>query len=108
MKFNTKTIHGGQHNDPTTGRLCQQFFKLYICTNQPGKPIGDYVYSRSANPTRTALEGALASIENGAKGLAFSSGLAAIDCLFLFFKAGDEIITMDDLYGGTYRMFTDI
>jgi cystathionine beta-lyase len=57
MKFNTKTIHGGQHNDPTTGGRLKQFFKLYICTNQPGKPIGDYVYSRSANPTRTALEG---------------------------------------------------
>jgi cystathionine beta-lyase len=87
------------------GGYASNFSNFYICTNQPGKPIGDYVYSRSANPTRTALEGALASIENGAKGLAFSSGLAAIDCLFLFFKAGDEIITMDDLYGGTYRMF---
>jgi cystathionine beta-lyase len=82
MKFNTKTTHGGQHNDPTTGRLCQQFFKTTFAQTSPGKPIGDYVYSRSANPTRTALEGALASIENGAKGLAFSSGLAAIDCLF--------------------------
>jgi cystathionine beta-lyase/cystathionine gamma-synthase len=69
-------------------------FSNYICTNQPGKPIGDYVYSRSANPTRTALEGA--GYRNR-KGLAFSSGLAAIDCLFRSFKAGDEIITMDDL-----------
>jgi cystathionine beta-lyase len=56
MKFNTKTIHGGQHNDPTTVHASN--FSNYICTNQPGKPIGDYVYSRSANPTRTALEGA--------------------------------------------------
>jgi len=74
--------------------------------SSPGKPVGDYEYSRAANPTRTALEDALASIENGARGLAFSSGLAATDCLLRMFKAGDEIIAMDDLYGGTYRLFT--
>lgn len=77
----------------------------YVQTS-PGKPVGDYEYSRAANPTRTALEEALASIENGARGLAFSSGLAATDCLLRMFKAGDEIIAMDDLYGGTYRLFT--
>ncbi len=65
-------------------------------------------YSRAANPTRSALENALASIENGVRGLAFSSGLAATDCVLRSFKAGDEIIAMDDLYGGTYRMFTKI
>ena len=109
MKFNTKTIHGGQHPDPTTGAVMPPIFQTstYAQTS-PGKPIGEYVYSRSANPTRSALEEALASIENGAKGLAFSSGLAATDCLLRSFKAGDEIITMDDLYGGTYRMFTKI
>ncbi|WP_367755956.1 cystathionine gamma-synthase [Flavobacterium sp. WC2430] len=109
MKFNTKTIHGGQHHDPSTGAVMPPIFQTstYAQTS-PGKPIGDYVYSRSANPTRSALEEALASIENGAKGLAFSSGLAATDCLLRSFKAGDEIITMDDLYGGTYRMFTKI
>jgi cystathionine beta-lyase len=75
----------------------------------PGQPVNpDYEYSRAANPTRTALENALASIENGTRGLAFSSGLAATDCLLRSFKAGDEIIAMDDLYGGTYRMFTKI
>ena len=109
MKFNTKTIHGGQHHDPSTGAVMPPIFQTstYAQTS-PGQPIGDYVYSRSANPTRSALEEALASIENGAKGLAFSSGLAATDCLLRSFKAGDEIITMDDLYGGTYRMFTKI
>lgn len=76
--------------------------------SSPGKPIGEYEYSRAANPTRTALEDALASIENGTRGLAFSSGLAATDCVLRSFKAGDEIIAMDDLYGGTYRMFTRI
>lgn len=75
----------------------------------PGQPVNpDYEYSRAANPTRTALEHALASIENGTRGLAFSSGLAATDCLLRSFKAGDEVIAMDDLYGGTYRMFTRI
>ncbi|EIA10112.1 cystathionine gamma-synthase [Flavobacterium frigoris] len=109
MKFNTKTIHGGQHHDPSTGAVMPPVFQTTtFAQTSPGKPIGDYVYSRSANPTRTALEEALASIENGAKGLAFSSGLAATDCLLRSFKAGDEIIAMDDLYGGTYRMFTKI
>lgn len=77
--------------------------------DSPGQPVNpDYEYSRAANPTRTALENALASIENGKRGLAFSSGLAATDCLLRSLKAGDEVIAMDDLYGGTYRMFTRI
>jgi cystathionine beta-lyase/cystathionine gamma-synthase len=107
MKFNTKTIHGGQHHEKITGAVMPPVFQTstYVQTS-PGKPVGDYEYSRAANPTRTALEDALASIENGAKGLAFSSGLAATDCLLRMFKAGDEIIAMDDLYGGTYRLFT--
>lgn len=109
MKFNTKTIHGGQQHDPTTGAVMPAVFQTTTyAQSSPGHPIGDFVYSRSANPTRSALEEAFASIENGAKGLAFSSGLAATDCLLRSFKAGDEIITMDDLYGGTYRMFTKI
>ncbi|MQP23881.1 cystathionine gamma-synthase [Flavobacterium sp. LMO8] len=107
MKFNTKTIHGGQHHEKVTGAVIPPVFQTstYV-QSSPGKPIGDYEYSRAANPTRTALEDALASIENGARGLAFSSGLAATDCLLRMFKAGDEIIAMDDLYGGTYRLFT--
>jgi cystathionine beta-lyase/cystathionine gamma-synthase len=107
MKFNTKTIHGGQHHEKVTGSVMPPVFQTstYVQTS-PGKPVGDYEYSRAANPTRTALEDALASIENGARGLAFSSGLAATDCLLRMFKAGDEIIAMDDLYGGTYRLFT--
>lgn len=109
MKFNTKTIHGGQHHDPSTGAVMPPVYQTSTYVQEsPGKPLGDYEYSRAANPTRTALENALASIENGAKGLAFSSGLAATDCLLRSFKAGDEVIAMDDLYGGTYRMFTRI
>jgi len=108
MKFNTKAIHGGQHHDPSTGAVMPPVYQTstFVQTS-PGKPLNpDYEYSRAANPTRTALENALASIENGARGLAFSSGLAATDCLLRLFKAGDEIIAMDDLYGGTYRLFT--
>lgn len=109
MKFNTKVIHGGQHHDPVTGAVMPPVFQTstFVQTS-PGQPLGDYEYSRASNPTRTALENALASIENGTRGLAFSSGLAATDCILRSFKAGDEVIAMDDLYGGTYRMFSRI
>ncbi len=110
MKFNTKVIHGGQHPEATTGAVMTPIYQTstYAQTS-PGKPFHeDYEYARATNPTRSALENALASIENGVRGLAFSSGLAATDCLIRMFKSGDEIITMDDLYGGTYRMFTNI
>lgn len=110
MKFNTKTIHGGQHHDPSTGAVMPPVYltSTFVQTS-PGQPLHpDYEYSRAANPTRSALENALASIENGARGLAFSSGLAATDCVLRGLKAGDEVIAMDDLYGGTYRMFTRI
>jgi len=109
MKFNTKTIHGGQHHEEKTGAVMPPVFQTSTYAQvSPGQPVGDYEYSRAANPTRTALEDALASIENGVRGLAFSSGLAATDCLLRGLKAGDEVIAMDDLYGGTYRMFTRI
>ena len=110
MKFNTKVIHGGQHHDPSTGAVMPPVYQTstFVQTS-PGQPLNpDYEYSRAANPTRSALENALASIENGTRGLAFSSGLAATDCVLRSFKSGDEIIAMDDLYGGTYRMFTRI
>jgi len=109
MKFNTKVIHGNQHHEAVTGAVMPPVFLTSTYAQvSPGNPVGDYEYSRAANPTRQALEDALASIENGARGLAFSSGLAATDCLLRSFKAGDEIIAMDDLYGGTYRLFTRI
>ena len=109
MKFNTKVIHGGQHHDPSTGAVMPPVYQTstFVQTS-PGQPLGDYEYSRASNPTRTALENALASIENGSRGLAFSSGLAATDCILRSFKAGDEVIAMDDLYGGTYRMFSRV
>ncbi len=109
MKFNTKAIHGGQSHEPVTGSVMPPVFQTSTYVQKsPGQPLGDYEYSRAANPTRTALEDALASIENGVRGLAFSSGLAATDCVLRSLKAGDEVVAMDDLYGGTYRMFTRI
>ena len=108
MKFNTKTIHGGQEHEKSTGAVMTPIFQTstYAQTS-PGQHQG-YAYSRAANPTRTALENSLAAIENGSKGFAFSSGLAAIDCVLRLLKPGDEVITGDDLYGGTYRMFTQL
>lgn len=110
MKFNTKVIHGNQHHDPSTGAVMPPVYQTstFVQTS-PGVPLAEgYEYSRFANPTRTALEQALASIENGVRGLAFASGLAATDSVMKLLKPGDEVIAMDDLYGGTYRMFTRI
>jgi len=106
MKFNTKTIHGGQEHEPTTGAVMPPIFQTStFAQSSPGVHKG-YEYSRAANPTRTALENSLASIENGTHGFAFSSGLSAIDCVLRMLNPGDEVIAGDDLYGGTYRMFT--
>jgi len=107
MKFNTKVIHGGQQHEPTTGAVnVPVFLTSTFAQKSPGQLISGYEYSRGANPTRQALEDSLASIENGARGLAFGSGLAAIDCVLKLLNPGDEVIAVDDLYGGSYRMFT--
>jgi cystathionine beta-lyase/cystathionine gamma-synthase len=108
MKFNTKTIHGNQQHDPATGAVMPPIYQTstYAQTS-PGDHKG-YEYSRTANPTRTALENAFASIENGNFGLAFASGLAAIDCVIKLLSPGDEVVSTNDLYGGSYRIFTKI
>lgn len=108
MKFNTKTIHGNQEHDPSTGAVMPPIYQTstYAQTS-PGVHKG-YEYSRTANPTRTAVENAFASIENGKFGLAFGSGLAAIDCVLKLLNPGDEVISTNDLYGGSYRIFTKI
>lgn len=109
MKFNTKTIHGGQQHEEATGSIMTPIFQTSTFAQiSPGKPVGEYEYSRGANPTRTALENSLASLENGTRGLAFASGLAATDALMKILKPGDEVIATDNLYGGTYRMFTKV
>lgn len=106
MKFNTKTIHGGQSPEETTGSVMPPvFLTSTYAQSSPGTHKG-YEYSRAANPTRTALEDNFAAIENGTHGFAFSSGLSAIDCVLKLLNPGDEVIAGDDLYGGSYRMFT--
>ena len=106
MKFNTKTIHGGQKPEKSTGALVSPIFQTSTYAKSSLGIGQEYNYSRGENPTRTALEDSLASIENGTDGLAFSSGLAAIDCVLRTLNPGDEVIAGNDLYGGTYRMFT--
>ncbi|WP_438710500.1 cystathionine gamma-synthase [Aquimarina muelleri] len=108
MKFNTKTIHGGQQHDPAYGAVMPPIYQTstYAQTT-PGGHKG-FEYSRTHNPTRKALEDSFASIENGKFGLAFGSGLAAIDAVVKLLKSGDEVISTNDLYGGTYRLFTKI
>ena len=108
LRFNTKTIHGGQAPDPAYGAVMTPIYQTttYAQTT-PGGHKG-FEYSRTHNPTRQALEKALASIENGKHGLAFGSGLAAIDAVLKLLKPGDEVISTNDLYGGSYRLFTKI
>ena len=108
MKFNTKTIHGGQSLDPSFNAIMPPIYQTSTyAQSSPGKHKG-YEYSRTHNPTRTALEKSFASIENAKYGLAFASGLAAIDAIIKLLKPGDEVISTNDLYGGTYRLFTKI
>jgi len=108
MKFNTKTIHGNQKHDPSTGAVMPPIYQTSTYAQaSPGDHKG-YEYSRTGNPTRNALENAFASIENGNFGLAFGSGLAAIDCIIKLLGPGDEVVSTNDLYGGSYRIFTKI
>ncbi len=108
LRFNSKTIHGGQEPDKAYGAVMPPIYQTstYAQTT-PGGHKG-YEYSRSANPTRTALESSLASIENGTYGLAFASGLAAMDAVIKLLDPGDEVISTNDLYGGSYRLFKKI
>lgn len=109
MKFNTKTIHGGQHNvDPAYGSVMPPIYQTSTYSQSTPGGHKSFEYSRSGNPTRAALEQNLASIENGNFGLAFGSGLAAIDAVIKLLKPGDEVISTNDLYGGSYRLFTQI
>ncbi|MCH1453875.1 MAG: cystathionine gamma-synthase [Flavobacteriaceae bacterium] len=108
LRFNSATIHGGQEPDKAYGSVMPPIYQTstYAQTS-PGGHKG-YEYSRTHNPTRTALERSIASIENAKHGLAFASGMAAMDTVLKLFKPGDEIISTDDLYGGSYRLLTQI
>jgi len=108
MKFATKAIHAGQEPDPTTGAIMTPIYQTSTYWQRaPGDNKG-YEYSRGTNPTRRALEDCLAALENAQYGLAFSSGMGATDAVMKLLKPGDEVITGNDLYGGSYRIFTKV
>ncbi|EAR16783.1 cystathionine gamma-synthase [Robiginitalea biformata] len=108
LRFNSRTIHGGQHPDKAYGAVMPPIYQTSTyAQSSPGQHQG-YEYSRSGNPTRHALEESLASIENGRFGLAFASGLAAMDAVVKLLKPGDEVLATNDLYGGSYRLFRKV
>lgn len=108
MKFGTKTVHAGVEPDPTTGAIMTPIYQTSTYVQAaPGDHKG-YEYSRTHNPTRTALEKSLAALENGSYGICFASGMAATDAIIKLLNPGDEVISCNDLYGGSYRIFTKV
>ncbi len=108
LRFNSATIHGGQEPDKAYGSVMPPIYQTSTYAQKsPGDHQG-YEYSRTHNPTRSALERSIAALENGKHGLAFASGMAAMDTIVKMFDPGDEIISVNDLYGGSYRIFTQI
>ena len=108
MKFGTKAIHAGVESDPTTGAIMTPIFQTSTYVQEsPGKHKG-YAYARGANPTRNQLQKNIAALENGKFGLCFSSGMGATDAVLRLLNPGDEVITSNDLYGGSYRLFTKV
>ncbi|MEP7252301.1 MAG: cystathionine gamma-synthase [Ginsengibacter sp.] len=108
MKLATKLIHAGVHPDPSTGAIMTPIYQTSTYVQEsPGNHKG-YEYARTQNPTRDALQDALAAIENGKYGICFSSGSAATDAVIKLLSPGDEVIAANDMYGGTYRAFTKI
>ncbi len=108
MKFGTKVIHSGLETDPSTGAIITPIYQTstYV-QKKPGDNMG-FEYSRTKNPTRSALEKSLASIESGKFGICYSSGMGAADAIIKLLKPGDTIISNNDIYGGTYRMFEQV
>ncbi len=108
MKFSTKAVHAGVKPDPSTGAIMTPIYQTSTYVQKsPGDHQG-FEYSRTQNPTRFALQDSIAALENAKHGLVFGSGLAAIDAVIKLLKPGDEVISGNDLYGGTYRIFTKI
>jgi O-succinylhomoserine (thiol)-lyase len=108
MKFATKAIHAGQEPDPSTGAIMTPIFQTSTYAQTGMGEHKGYEYARTGNPTRTALEECIASLENGHHGLAFASGMAAEHAVLNLLSAGDHIVSCDDLYGGSYRIFERI
>lgn len=108
MKLGTKFIHAGVEPDPTTGAIMTPIYQTSTYVQEAPAQHKGYEYARSQNPTRTALEAAFAAIENGRYGLAFSSGVAATDAVIKLLNPGDEVIAINDMYGGTYRLFSKV
>ncbi len=108
LSFGSKAVHAGVEPDPSTGAIMTPIFQTSTYVQQAVGESKGYEYSRTANPTRNTLERAIAELENGQYGACFGSGMAAIDCIMKMLKPGDEVIATNDLYGGTYRLFTTI
>lgn len=108
MRLSTRAIHAGQRPDPSTGAIMTPVYltSTYV-QSAPGEHLG-YEYSRTSNPTRVALEGCIAALEGGRHGLAFASGCAATDAVMHLLQAGDHVVCMDDVYGGTFRLFDKV
>lgn len=108
MKFSTKAIHAGQEADKTTGATITPIYQTSTYTQEEIGVHKGYEYTRTGNPTRTALEVCLASLENARYGLAFASGLAAANAVLSILRPGDHVVAADDIYGGTYRLFEKV
>ena len=108
MRFNTKVIHAGIHPDPATGAIMTPIYQTSTYVQEEIGVHKGFEYSRTGNPTRAALESNLAALESGKYGACFGSGLAAIDCVIKMLNPGDEVISTNDLYGGSYRIFKTI
>jgi cystathionine gamma-lyase len=108
MKFSTRAIHAGQQPDPTTGAIMTPIYQTSTFAQEGMGGHKGFEYARTDNPTRTALEACIASLENGTYGLSFASGMAAEQAVLSLLSAGDHMVSCDDLYGGTYRIFERI
>jgi cystathionine gamma-lyase len=108
MKFGTKVVHAGVEPDPTTGAIMTPIFQTSTYVQESPAQHKGYAYARGANPTRNALQKSLAALENGKHAICFSSGMGATDAVIKLLNPGDEVITSNDLYGGSYRMFVRI
>lgn len=108
MKFNTKTIHAGQKPEETSGAVMPPIFQTSTYVQEAPNVNKGYDYARVGNPTRTALEKLIAGLENADECACFASGCAAMDAVLKMFRPGDQIIASNDLYGGTYRLFTKV